>query len=309
MLRACPGMRVRCCSAWTRIVMKLPFTTELPAWLRAMGRAVVPAPFRPALAARLQHLAHRQERSHPRFRASLDRLGALQDAHRGETCVILGNGPSLAMQDLAELEGLTTFCLNRGYLKWNEEGRQPTYGVAVNDLVIEQFHDELAALACPVFVPWQYRALFDDRDDVIFIEARWQKRFFKDARDGVWPGATVTFAALQIAYHLGFATVILVGVDHRFAQAGPAHLEVVQDKPDVDHFAPNYFGEGVRWNLPDLEQSEASYRLARKVYEADGRRIIDATRGGALTIFEKMPLEQALSETGHDIENRLGRRA
>ncbi|XSG82643.1 MAG: 6-hydroxymethylpterin diphosphokinase MptE-like protein [Methyloligella sp. ZOD6] len=276
--------------------MKLPFATELPHSLRMLGRAVVPRRFRPAIAAQLQHLAHRQARKHPQYRASLERLNGLRDAHRGETCVILGNGPSLATHDLAEFEGLSTFCLNRGYLKWNEDGLTPTYAVAVNDLVIEQFHDELAALRCPVFVPWQYHHLFDGRDNIVFIEARWQERFFADVTEGVWPGATVTFAAMQIAFHMGFKTVILVGVDHRFAQAGPAHLEVVQDKPDVDHFVKDYFGKGVRWNLPDLEQSEISYRLARKVYEADSRRIVDATRDGALTVFEKMPLDEALAE-------------
>lgn len=280
--------------------MKLPFATELPAPLRAIGRAMVPRRLRPALAAQLQHLAHLQERRNPQFRASLERLNALRDIHRGETCVILGNGPSLATHDLAEFEGIPSFCLNRGYLKWNEEGRQPTYAVAVNDLVIEQFHGELAALTCPVFVPWQYHHLFDSRDNIVFIEARWQERFFKDVRKGVWPGATVTFAAMQIAYFMGFTTVILVGVDHRFAQAGPAHLEVVQDKHDVDHFVKDYFGPGVRWNLPDLEQSEISYRMARQVYEADSRRILDATRGGALTVFPKISLEQALAEARGD---------
>ncbi|ODA68680.1 hypothetical protein A7A08_00512 [Methyloligella halotolerans] len=276
--------------------MKLPFATELPTSLRAIGRALVPKRFRPALAAQLQHLAHRQERRHPQFRHSLERLEAMRESHRGETCVILGNGPSLADVDLGQFDGLTTFCLNRGYLKWNEDGMTPTYAVAVNDLVIEQFHDELAALACPVFVPWQYHHLFDGHDNVIFIEARWQERFFKDIRKGVWPGATVTFAAMQIAYFMGFTNVILVGVDHRFAQAGPAHLEVVQDKHDVDHFAKDYFGPGVRWNLPDLEQSELSYRLARDVYEAEARRIVDATKDGALTVFPKMPLDAALAE-------------
>jgi hypothetical protein len=38
-----------------------------------------------------------------------------------------------------------------------------------------------------------------------------------------------------------------------------------------------------------LVNSEASYRIARQVYESDGRRIIDATLNGACTVFEKRP--------------------
>ena len=56
---------------------------------------------------------------------------------------------------------------------------------------------------------------------------------------------------------------------------------------DLNHFSPEYFGGGQSWDNPDLENSEASYRIAREEYEKDGRRIIDATYGGACTIFEK----------------------
>ena len=56
---------------------------------------------------------------------------------------------------------------------------------------------------------------------------------------------------------------------------------------DINHFHPEYFGKGVRWNLPDLEKSEIAYQLAKKEFENDGRRIIDATVDGKLKIFPK----------------------
>ena len=87
---------------------------------------------------------------------------------------------------------------------------------------------------------------------------------------------------MQLAYHLGFTDVILVGVDHSFATQGPANKLVTSQGPDPNHFDPSYFGAGIRWQLPDLEVSEASYRLARQHFEADGRRIRDATVGGKL---------------------------
>jgi hypothetical protein len=65
--------------------------------------------------------------------------------------------------------------------------------------------------------------------------------------------------------------------------------------PDASHFDPNYFSKGFKWQLPDLENSEVSYKRARKAFEDAGRRIVDATVGGALSIFPKLPLEEALS--------------
>lgn len=276
--------------------MKWLYPDALPPFMRRAGRAVAGPQTRARMAADLQRLAHLPARLNPVFRESLGKLQRLRNVHRGETCIIIGNGPSLADEDLLPLTAITTFCLNRGYLKWREQGLKPSYAVAVNDLVIEQFHEELSAVGCPLFVPWRYHELFGKCPEAVFLEMRWHKRFFADPRHGIWSGATVTFAAMQLAYHMGFSRVLLIGVDHDFKDRGPAHLEVQQATGDANHFSPDYFGPGVRWNLPDLEQSEVSYRLAKSAYEREGRRIIDCTRAGKLDVFPKMDLQDALAQ-------------
>lgn len=228
-------------------------------------------------------------------RASKTRFGQLRDSYKGESCVILGNGPSLKGLDLKCLDGLTTFCLNRGYLLWQESGRLPAFFVAVNDLVIKQFHEEISALPCPLFLPWQVRGLFRSVSNAVFFEERWDQRFMTDVRRGISPCATVTMVALQLAYHMGFKTVVLLGIDHRFTSKGPAHAEVCQEGDDLNHFHPDYFGSGTLWNLPDLEQSEMGYRLAQAAFEKAGRRIINATPGTALGVFETAEFAQALA--------------
>jgi tetratricopeptide (TPR) repeat protein len=93
---------------------------------------------------------------------------------------------------------------------------------------------------------------------------------------------------MQLAYHMGFEEVVLIGVDHRFVTQGDPNQEVVSDGDDPNHFHPGYFGKGVRWHLPDLERSEKSYRMAKQAFEAAGRRILDATVDGHLTVFPKV---------------------
>jgi hypothetical protein len=255
--------------------------------LGSLVRRALPEPLwrrADSLHLRVRHLPMRVL---PEGRAARARLAALRDAHRGETCVILGNGPSMSGFDLASLDGAATFCLNRGYLLWEDADREPSFFVAVNDLVIDQFHGEIARLSCPLFLPWIYRDRFRGVPNAVFFEVRNAQRFITDARRGVAPCATVTVAALQLAYHMGFETVILLGIDHRFQTTGPPHSRVRQEGDDPNHFRGDYFGDGTAWNLPDLRQSERGYARARAAFEAAGRQVFNATPDSALDVFER----------------------
>ncbi|MBP8997236.1 MAG: hypothetical protein KBG10_02995, partial [Anaerolineaceae bacterium] len=101
--------------------------------------------------------------------------------------------------------------------------------------------------------------------------------------------------AMQLAYFMGFKQVILIGVDHNFTTQGKPNTTVVSTGDDPNHFHPGYFGQGFRWQLPDLETSEIAYQLAKEAYRKDGREILDATVGGKLTIFPKVNFDTLLA--------------
>jgi 6-hydroxymethylpterin diphosphokinase MptE-like len=224
-------------------------------------------------------------------RASLSQLAELKDSQSGKRCFIIGNGPSLRQTDLTQLRGEFTFGLNRIYLLFPELGFSTTYLVTINWLVMEQCADEILSQPTTKFLPWGFRNHLDQArlSNTIFIQSDCTGPVFaRDARRRLWPGATVTYVAMQLAYHLGFQKVILIGVDHAFTTQGKPHETIVSQGDDHNHFSPNYFGRGFRWQLPDLETSEIAYRLARQAFEADGREILDATIGGKLTVFPKV---------------------
>ena len=221
-------------------------------------------------------------------------LGAFRDRHRGERCVIMGNGPSLNETDVSLLSGVATFGLNRIYLMYERLGFVPTYHVVVNELVVNQCADDLVKVDGPLFSTWPNRKALEGHPHAMFLQKVTGPLFSRDPRRGIWEGATVTYAAMQLAYFMGFSEVLLVGVDHSFATKGPAHKVVTSGGADPNHFDANYFGKGFRWQLPDLETSEIAYKLARRAFEADGRRIVDCTVGGALTIFPKADLKDAI---------------
>ncbi len=230
---------------------------------------------------------------HPWRRESLRRLAALRDQHRLDRAFIIGNGPSLQNTDLTKLRGEFTLGLNRIYLMFPKLGFTTSCLVSVNDLVIEQCRAEMDALEIPRFLSWRSRRFYEASTPPAslptFLYTTYDgPKFGRDARWRLWEGATVTYVALQLAFHMGFQQVILIGVDHNFTSKGEANKTVVSQGDDPNHFSPQYFGKGFRWQLPDLETSEQGYRMARQAYAAAGRQVVDATVGGNLTVFPKV---------------------
>ena len=132
------------------------------------------------------------------------------------------------------------------------------------------------------------------------MESRGFHDFYQDLEQQIWcEGCTVTYCAMQVAFYLGFETVILVGVDHGFPNAGVPNKLVTAIGADKNHFHPDYFGKGVRWQYPDLASSEVSYRVAKAVYEQYGRRILDATINGNLTAYSKVDYAELFAATSN----------
>jgi hypothetical protein len=230
---------------------------------------------------------------HPWRRESLGRLSALHDTRKGQRAFIIGNGPSLRDTDLSLLRNDFTFGLNRIYLMFPALGFQTSCLVSVNDLVVEQCWREMQSLNIPRFFSWRSRRFLPVElhsfEAPTFLYTTYESpRFARDARGRLWEGATVTYVALQLAFHLGFQQVVLVGVDHQFTTQGDANKTVVSEGDDPNHFSPGYFGRGFRWQLPDLATSETAYRLARDAFRKAGREVVDATVGGHLQVFPKV---------------------
>ena len=170
------------------------------------------------------------------------------------------------------------------------------FHVVVNRLVVEQCADDLLKVPGRLITTWPNRDLLGARDDAIFLQRIVGPIFSFDPRRGVWEGATVTYVAMQLAYWMGFQKVVLIGVDHRFATEGPAHKAVTSQSDDPNHFDPNYFGKGFKWQLPDLLTSGIAYGIAKRAFEADGRKVVDCTVDGALDVFPKGDLATELSQ-------------
>jgi GT2 family glycosyltransferase len=223
-----------------------------------------------------------------------------KDKYRGQRCVIIGNGPSLNNTDLSLLKNEYTFGLNKIYLLFDRIDWRPSFYVSVNPFVIQQsahqIFNEIHGLKFLDFVAFKYLPYNEDTVHLLSLEG---KDFSTDPCEGIFQIHTVTYVAMQIAYHLGFDEVFLVGVDHFFnaAQDGRPDQVVVQNNRDADHFDPGYFARGQQWNLPNLKGSEEGYKIAKATFEKENKKIYDATVGGHLTVFEKVDYHDVFGNT------------
>lgn len=214
-------------------------------------------------------------------------LSRFKNLHRGQRCVVVCNGPSLNAMDLGFLRHEVVFGLNKIYLGLDRFKFYPRYLAVANALVAEQGRAALTAMTCIKFVGARAAPhLPADAFTCHLANMGPPTVFSRDIAQGVREGGTVTHVALQIAHYMGFAEVVIIGMDHRYDFIGKPHQAQVLTGPDTNHFSPDYFS-GQTWMNPDLARSETSYAAARKAFEADGRRIIDATLDGACTVFEK----------------------
>lgn len=212
--------------------------------------------------------------------------------HEGERCFIVANGPSLLKTNLDLLENEITIGMNRIYLNFEKSSFRPSYYVAMNELILEQFPNEISQLTMPKFLNWNRRSFFGFPDaNMVFLKSKMviNDTFQYDLTHPLVVGASVTFVALQIAFYMGFEKVVLIGLDHNYAEKGtPNKTETRISEQDSSHFHANYFPKGVKWQLPDLQRSEVDFEIARKVFQSNGREILDATIDGKCQVFEKI---------------------
>jgi len=230
---------------------------------------------------------------HPWRLNSNQRLKNYQNLYSGKRCFVIGNGPSLKNTNLSLIKDEFTFGMNRIYLAFEEWGFQTSFLVSVNDLVIEQCHSDFNDLKIPKFFSWHSKDLLfpgsqPDFNTHFLYTTYTGPKFNNLITHRFWEGATVTYVCLQLAFCMGFSEVYLIGVDHSFDTKGKANQTIVSNGDDPNHFSPEYFGKGFRWQLPDLDTSERAYYTANSAYLAAGRQVFDATVGGKLTVFPKV---------------------
>jgi glycosyltransferase involved in cell wall biosynthesis len=247
------------------------------------------------------------------IRPDLGKLQALKNKHKGERCIIIGNGPSLNQTDFNLLKDQTTFGVN-GIFYADDRLPQPlSYYVVEDTKVFEENTEAILEYGrgCgEIILPTLYKENVPNPDEVTFFRMNGgfyrkqdpnfcRPRFSTNAAEVMYCGQSVTYINLQLAYWMGFKEVGLIGMDFSYTlppgTVVKGHLYESQED-DPNHFDPRYFGAGKTWKNPYLNRVAANYELAKSMYEADGRIIYNCTVGGKLEVFERLDLSDFVKE-------------
>lgn len=240
-------------------------------------------------------------------------LEDFKDRHKGERAFIVATGPSLKTEDLALLKDEITFSCNKITLAFDETGWQPTYYSIIDSMVYESFDYDWSKLKSTKFFPDDLRSKYASMRDAFFVRNRTpvydgEERVFEFSRDiseNIAGGFTVVYFLMQLAYYMGIEELYLIGLDFSFSfnkvsdETSAKGEAIIVNKDEVNHFHKDYRPEGQKWTMPRLDLQEKAFKVAKQAFEADGRRIYNASRTSALELFERVEFDQLIASGAH----------
>lgn len=224
----------------------------------------------------------------------------IKDKYKGQRGFVIGNGPSLKVDDLSKLEHEVSIASNKIFMIFKETPWRPTVYSIVDDLVWEKVSNQLPAeKLVPVItselpkkpIPHHTAKYLGNAADL--YSSGQGVHFSNDVSKGVYGGYSVTFENLQLAAHMGLNPIYLIGCDHYY-QGEPEvdpHTRIAEGE-QANHFIPGYRAPGEIVNNAAIDEMTQAYEVARRFGEQEGIQIYNATRGGHLEVFPRVSFDE-----------------
>lgn len=233
-------------------------------------------------------------------------MAKIRNSHLGESCFIIGNGPSLTVEDLNTLHdnGIDTFAVNRIYQIFPQTRWRPTYFVSTDAVMLRDKLEEAAAIPAKIkFIPLQnkyYLGIKIKGAKYFFRNDRREKDqpegFSLDCTEQVNMRGTVTIACMQLAMHLGYKHIYLLGIDHNFDKVITENGEVIIDPSVKNYFIEGYDQDVLSEVQHDLGTTTKAYYDVRRFIDKTDVNIYNASRKTKLEAFPKVTFEEALEQ-------------
>lgn len=225
-----------------------------------------------------------------------------KNIHQGESCFIIGNGPSLRAEDLQKLHenGIVSFGTNRINNVFAQTEWRPTY-YASEDITIlhdiQQTVEKIPAKAkfIPINLKW-YEDINIDSATYFYMDyvGAYSDTFgiSLNVPHGIRCRGTVTMTCIQLAIHMGFSEIYLLGVDHNYSRYTDENGNIVVDPTVKDYFCDNYDTDFKAQISRDLGSTTKAYLSAECLSaEVGSFKIFNATRGGKLEVFQRVDFD------------------
>lgn len=228
-------------------------------------------------------------------------LRRFRNIHQGERCFVIGNGPSLALEDLQRLQGEYTFASNKIYTVFDKISWRPTYFVVSDNDITPEMYEQSKAFDDGVkakFFPanfrdgcvgenknaWFYNYVGCDTSGKVMPE------FCTDMTKYLMEGFSVAYVAMQMAVYMGFKEIYLLGIDFSWSIFKDCQGNIYENGEAKHRFYEENHEED-EISIPNVELMENAYKQALQYCDAHAIRIYNATRGGKLEVFSRVSLD------------------
>jgi hypothetical protein len=239
------------------------------------------------------------------------KIKELKDKYKGEMCFIVGNGPSLRIEDLDKLTGKHCFATNGIYQMYSHTRWRPEFYFSQDSLFVRDFlardlekvmdSDVIFTSINSKMIDFnqkynniRYMRLYYEEDDCGL------PKFSTDCDKIINLSCTVTYSMLQMAVYMGFQTIYLIGMDCSFFYEQLEDGTVicndnVKDYGDIieelyKEVPEDTKGEKGVW-AAERYQHIKGFKAAKKFAENNNIKIYNATRGGKLEVFERVDFD------------------
>ncbi|WP_020589009.1 6-hydroxymethylpterin diphosphokinase MptE-like protein [Desulfobacter curvatus] len=224
-------------------------------------------------------------------------LKKFKGIHKAQRCVIVANGPSLTMDDLNTISEYNeiSFGVNGIHKAGTKSSWRPDYYVLSDINYTNYERDKIIGYDSKTKFVLDGAHKFWEKDVPENVYKFYCSTVYSlksiDVSDeieyGIYVGMTVIHVCLQIAMYMGFDEIYLLGADTTsYNTKGRSHF--IERSEYVDEALSK------RTNHPDLDIQRVvlGYKSIKKFADVRGIRIYNATRGGALEVFERKEFDK-----------------
>lgn len=230
-----------------------------------------------------------------------EKIREFKNGYAGEKCFIVGNGPSLTIDDLQKLKQAQAICfgMNEIYELFDITDWRPTFFFVFDRDAIRSTYEMLINLPIKnIFLEYSRiptnkliskSNVFYYLSDYVFALTRGKAvtNYVCEEVDKLASFVTnVPQLCIEFAIYMGFKEIYLLGLDHDYSFGyGKNHARGIKE--------PKFHDEKL-FVTSDMEVSTNKFQQYRDYADFHGIRIYNATRGGKLEVFERRKLDDVL---------------
>ena len=229
------------------------------------------------------------------------KLKKFKNMYEGKRCFVIGNGPSLTIPDLERIIDEYTFASNAIFSLFDKTEWRPTFYTCFDRYVINNIGNNLNNIEAKYcfFNTFAEKYINNKELDyyIIYESVPFVVKKYKtvhpyvseDITRKVIDSHTVSFINIQIAIYMGFKEIYLLGIDNNYSKKITGNGKEINDKK-IQDYAEGIKSIGVT-GIQYIDTMQEGYIVAKEYCDTHGIKIMNATRGGKLEVYDRVEFE------------------